>query len=176
MGYKVAFVCLLVLVALMLGLAIGHGIWGDSAFWDQANKIGIVFTIIGTVFTFGTFYYLNKIGEKLKRRQRIPESHKDLEALIKQTRLALKDWSYRERDVIEVFHQIQAHLDNVSAKLDGADRVKALKISGSISRQGLWYIGRRKISENEGWKIQNNLSSFVTLLGAIHQDNEVERL
>lgn len=176
MGYRVAFVCLLVLVALMLGLAIGHGIWGDSVFWDHANKIGIIFTIIGTVFTFGTFYYLNSIGEKLKRRQRIPESHKDLEALLKETRLALKDWSYRERDVVEMFHQIKAHLDNVSSKLSSADRAKALRISGSISRHGFWYVGRRKISQNEGWRIQNNLNGFVTLLGAIHQDNEAEKL
>jgi hypothetical protein len=176
MGYRVAFVCLLILVALMIGLAIGHGILGDSVFWEQANKIGIIFTIVGTIFTFGTFYYLNQIGDKLKRRQRIPESHKDLEALLKENRLALKDWGYRERDVIELFHQMQAHLDNVSSKLSGADRVKAIRISASITRHGLRYIGRRNISENESWRIQNNLNSFVTLLGAIHQDNEAERL
>lgn len=160
----------------MLGLAIGHGILGDSGFWDQANKIGIVFTIIGTVFTFGTFYYLGAIGDKLKRRQRIPESHKDLEVLLKETRAALKSWSSRERDVIELFYQMQAHLDNVSSKLSGADKVKAIRLSRSISRRGLRYLGRRRITENEGWQIQNNLNGFVILLGAIHQDNEAEKL
>lgn len=176
MGYKVAFVCLIVLIALMLGLAIGHGFLGDTKFWDEANKVGIIFTIIGTVFTFGTFYYLGMIGDKLKRRHRIPESQQDLAALLKESRQALKEWDFRERDALELFHQIQAHLENVSAKLSGADRVKALRLVALISRQGFWYVGRREITENEGWRIQNKLNVFVTLLGAIHQDNEVERL
>lgn len=176
MGYKVAFYCAVVLLALVLAISWSFEIWGNTAFWNEANKYGILFTVIGTLFTFGTFYYVGMFGEQLKRKHRIPETHKDLKELLVELRGGLKDWKGRQNDVIDLFHQVEGHLENVSQKLDGIEKLSANRLASSISRESFLYIFRRQITESEGWKIQRKLQKFVTMLGAKHQDNEAERL
>ncbi|NIL19743.1 hypothetical protein [Pseudomonas sp. AN3A02] len=151
-------------------------LWGSKSFWDEANKYGLFFTIFGTLFAVGTFLYVGMYGEKLKRRYRIPETHKELQDLLIEVRLALKDWKGRENDIVDLLYRINGHLENVSQKLDGPEKALAKKLSASISREWPVYIFRRKLTEGVSWDIQRNLQKFVTQLGAKHQDNEVERL
>lgn len=176
MGYKIGFFSVSILFAILISTAVYIGGWNSKSFWDEANKLGILFTLAGTIFTVATFFYVGLVGKQLKRRHRIPESHDDLKLLLTDIRSGLRDWSYKKDDVVDLFHQARAHLENVSEKLDGSDKAKALKLAASISREGWVFVFRRSITEDDGWKIQRNLSRFVTLLSAIHRDNEVEKL
>jgi hypothetical protein len=176
MGYKAAFYGAVGILVFVVAVALKLDVWDSKPFWDEANKYGLFFTIFGTLFTVGTFFYVGMFGEKLKRRHRIPETHKDLQQLLDDVRQALKDWKGRENDIIDLLHQVQGHLENVSQKLDGVERSSAKQLVSSISREGVFYIGRRKLTEEVSWQIQRKLQKFVTQLGAKHQDNEVERL
>ncbi|MGA8134055.1 MAG: hypothetical protein WCA48_07875 [Pseudomonas gingeri] len=131
MGYKAAFYG--VVGILIVGLAISWkmDVWGNTSFWNEANKYGLVFTIVGTLFTIGTFYYVGMYGEKLKRRHRIPETHKDLKELLVELRKGLKDWVGRENDILDILHQVQGLLENVSQKLDGVEKTAAKKLVAS---------------------------------------------
>jgi hypothetical protein len=176
MGYKIAFYCAAGLFVVLLAILWSIGIWANDSFWSEANKYGIVFTIIGTLFAFGTFCYVGMFADRLKKKHRIPETHDDLVLLLRDVREGLKDWSGRQNDVIDLLHQIRGHLENVSQKLDGVEKKSADRLASSISRSSVWYVFRRDITEYEGWKIQRQLHNFVTLLRAKHQDNEVERV
>lgn len=176
MGYRAAFYCAVGFLILALAIAMNLDLWVNKSFWDEANKYGLFFTIFGTLFAVGTFLYVGMYGEKLKRRHRIPETHKDLQQLLVEVRQALKDWKGRENDIVDLLYQINGHLENVSQKLDGPEKALAKKLSAAISREGLGYVFRRKLTEDASWSIQRNLQKFVTQLGAKHQDNEVERV
>ncbi|MNF54656.1 hypothetical protein D3C76_774780 [compost metagenome] len=176
MGYKAAFYGAVGILILGLAISWKMDVWGSTSFWNEANKYGLIFTIVGTLFTIGTFYYVGMYGEKLKRRHRIPETHKELKELLAELRKGLKDWKGRENDILDILYQVQAHLENVSQKLDGVERVSAKKLAASIARESLFYAFRRQITEKTSWEIQRKLQKFVTQLGAKHQDNEVERL
>ncbi|NVZ50239.1 hypothetical protein HX792_07835 [Pseudomonas sp. B6002] len=176
MGYKAAFYGAVGLLIVAVAVAWNLEVWSSKPFWDEANKYGLFFTIFGTLFTVVTFFYVGMFGEKLKRRHRIPETHKDLQQLLLEIRQSLKDWKGRENDIIDLLYQVQGHLENVSQKLDGVEKSSAKQLVSSIAREGVFYIGRRKLTEEVSWDIQRKLQRFVTQLGAKHQDNEVERL
>lgn len=176
MGYRAAFYCAVGFLIIALAIAMNLELWGSKLFWDEANKYGLFFTIFGTFFAIGTFLYVGMYGERLKRRHRIPETHKDLQQLLLEVRQGLKDWKGREDDIVDLLYRINGHLENVCQKLDGPEKALAKKLSASISRVGLRYIFRRDLTEDVSWEIQRNLQKFVAQLGAKHQDNEVERL
>ncbi len=176
MGYKAAFYGAAVLLGVILILSWSLDLWGNTSFWNEANKYGVVFTLVGTIFTVATFFYVGMFGDKLKRRHRIPETHKDLQQLLIELREGLRDWNGRKNDILDILHQIQGHLENVSQKLDGVEKSAAVKLVSSISREGIYYAFSKTITEEITWRIQRKLQKFVTQLGAKHQDNEVERL
>lgn len=176
MGYKAAFYGAVGFLIVALAIAMNLDVWGSKPFWDEANKYGLFFTIFGTLFAIGTFLYVGMFGERLKRRHRIPETHKDLQQLLHEVRQGLKNWEERENDIIDLLYQVQGHLENVSQKLNGSERALAKKLAASIARDSVTYIFRRRLTEDVSWGIQRDLQRFVTQLGAKHQDNEVERL
>jgi hypothetical protein len=176
MGYRISFICSVVLIVLLVVLSLKFDVWSSSDFWNEANKYGIICTVIGTLFTFGTFFYVQAFSKKLQRRYRIPEAHTNLVRLVVDIRAALKEWNVKGPDALDLILEAQGRLVNLEKKLDGVERTEARQIISSIQRSGLVYLFRRKIDLDTAWRIHRRLHIFATMLGEMHQDDEVERL
>lgn len=144
--------------------------------WDIANKVGIVFTIGGTLFTIATFILVGTVKSQLKKKIRIPEAHHTVKELLPKFRKTLADWDdTRKQDALEIIHSIKGHLQNIRPSLNTLEKTSADKVILLMNGRRYWLI-KTEIDLDKCWQIHRELHTFVALLDGLSRDNEAQRL
>jgi hypothetical protein len=144
--------------------------------WDTANKIGIVFTVVGTVFTVVTYFLVGTLKKQLKKKERLPEAHKTLSDILPVFRRILTDWDEtKSQDARELIYSIKGHVQNVRPNLNRLEKNSADKIVILINRRR-WFFLKAPVTHDACWDIHGELHTFVALLEGLTKDNEAQRI
>lgn len=160
-------------------IKLGDALYGNSEvtdYWDVANKTAIVFTIAGTLFTFGTFYLVGSLRKQLVKKERLPEVHVTLKQALPEIRAALGQWSEANKhEALGLIYAVKGHLQNVRPSIGKLERGSLDKIVLLIDSKRLYFF-KKDITVEQCWEIQRELHTFVALLEGHAKDNEVTRV
>lgn len=144
--------------------------------WDTANKVGIVFTFIGTVFTVVTYFLVGTVKKQLKKKERLPDAHKTLNEILPAFRRVITDWDdSKARDALEIIYSIKGHVQNIRPNLTRLEKNSADKVIFLIDRRR-WLFFKSPVTSDVCWDIHGELHTFVALLEGLTKDNEAQRV
>lgn len=147
--------------------------------WDVANRVGIIFTIVGTVFTIVTWWMVGGLKTQLVKKYRVPAVLIKLETDLLpalRTSLAAPVWSEESRRAsTDVVSTIRGYVQNIRPSLTEKEMPCAKKLI-SLMRVRRWALFRVKFDQQRFWEIHDELRTFVALIDGLDKDNEARRL
>lgn len=158
--------------------------WDSVKFWEVANKLGVVLTILGFALTVFTLYYAGSVSRMLKRKVRVPEVHGELSVTINKMRMSIKLWGDLEmlgkqsaeleghkQDVVTSMHQARAYVQSIRPSLESLQRKSADEIISHtyFKKERIWR-KRKDFTINSAWDAHNRLQEFSVHLDSLVKD------